>query len=72
MDINGKCETLDGYIRENEVNEAKNVEFSTVFAIMLRGLCIKQARIYLTKIDFFFKKGYPIPLTLSTPFAFLS
>lgn len=53
MDINGKRETLDGYIRENEVNEAKNVENSTVFATMLRGLCIKQARMYLTKIDFF-------------------
>lgn len=53
MDINGKRETIDGYIRRNEVSEAKNVDFSTVFGGVLRGLCHEQARIYLTKIDFF-------------------
>ena len=58
MNINGKRGTLDGYIRRNEVSETKIVDFSTVFGGLLRGLCHKQARIYLTKIDFFLKKGY--------------
>lgn len=57
MDINGKRETIDGYIRRNEVSEEKSIDISTVFGSMLRGLCSKQARIYLTKTDFFSKKG---------------